>query len=238
MNPLSLKGYQNSQGLAKDTMKYLGNIIETGMSEKDIVIEAEKYMIDKGSEEFWYHGKGALVLIGKNTLLSISGRDYVPSDLKVEDIDLVTIDVGPVLANCWGDYARSLMVYGGHVFFEENFEENEETEIFSKGFTMEKRLHNMLVKLAEPQMTFEEIYIVMNREILKQGFTNLDFNGNLGHSIERDKEDRIYLETGNKIELSGREFFTFEPHIKDENSKLGFKWEDIYYFSGNRLERL
>ena len=30
----------------------------------------------------------------------------------------------------------------------------------------------------------------------KEGFINLDFMGNLGHSIVKDKNDRVYTEKG------------------------------------------
>lgn len=59
--------------------------------------------------------------------------------------------------------------------------------------------------------------------------TNLDFAGNLGHSIVESKDDRIYIEKGNRRKLSEVKMFIFEPHISTPNSKYGYKREDIYY---------
>ena len=42
---------------------------------------------------------------------------------------------------------------------------------------------------------------------------NLDFLGNQGHSIEKNQEDRVYIEKGNRKKLSEVSYFTFEPHI-------------------------
>lgn len=42
----------------------------------------------------------------------------------------------------------------------------------------------------------------MNKQITEKGYVNLDFLGNLGHSIERRSGDRIYIEKGNKKKLS------------------------------------
>ena len=62
--------------------------------------------------------------------------------------------------------------------------------------------------------------------------------GNLGHSIVKKKEDRIYIEKGNKTCLGAVSFFTFEPHISVPNSKYGYKRENIYYFENGELKEL
>lgn len=62
--------------------------------------------------------------------------------------------------------------------------------------------------------------------------------GNLGHSIVRQKSDRVYIEKGNKITLSDVAYFTFEPHISIPNSKYGYKRENIYYFDNGVIKEL
>ena len=57
---------------------------------------------------------------------------------------------------------------------------------------MEEYLHQALIDVVTPDMTFEELYYYMNELIVKEGFINLDFLGNLRHSIVKDKKDRIY----------------------------------------------
>ena len=78
----------------------------------------------------------------------------------------------------------------------------------------------------------------MNEYIVENGFVNLDFMGNLGHSIVKTKGDRIYIEKGNKAKLGDVKYFTFEPHIAFPDSKYGYKKENIYYFTGDRLVEL
>lgn len=85
---------------------------------------------------------------------------------------------------------------------------------------------------------FEELYYFMNDLIVKKGFINLDFLGNLGHSIVKHKNDRIYTEKGNHKRLSDVEMFTFEPHISIPDSEYGYKREDIYYFENGKLIKL
>ncbi|MDE6614661.1 MAG: methionine aminopeptidase, partial [Clostridia bacterium] len=60
----------------------------------------------------------------------------------------------------------------------------------------------------------------------------------LGHSIAKNKKDRIYIEKGNDATLDSVDYFTFEPHIALKSSKYGYKKEDIYYFSNDRLLEL
>ena len=78
----------------------------------------------------------------------------------------------------------------------------------------------------------------MNEYICEEGYINLDFMGNLGHSIVRKKEDRIYIEKGNSARLGDVHFFTFEPHISVIGSKYGYKRENIYYFDKDGIKEL
>jgi hypothetical protein len=67
------------------------------------------------------------------------------------------------------------------------------------------------------------------------GYRNIDFHGNLGHSIEKNLNDRRYLEENNQTKLSDCDFFTFEPHICRVNDIWGFKMENIYYFEDGKV---
>ena len=80
--------------------------------------------------------------------------------------------------------------------------------------------------------------IEWNKVIEDNGFVNLDFMGNLGHSIVKEKKDRIYIEKGNHTCLGDVTCFTFEPHIAVRGSKYGYKKENIYYFENEKLKEL
>lgn len=86
--------------------------------------------------------------------------------------------------------------------------------------------------------TFEELFYYINDLIKARGYVNLDFLGNLGHSIVKDKGQRIYIEKGNTEKLSAVEAFTFEPHISLPGSVYGYKMENIYSFSSGALIEL
>lgn len=91
------------------------------------------------------------------------------------------------------------------------------------GLLMEDKLHNELIEFVGMKTTFEELYYHINELILKEGFINLDFMGNLGHSIVKNKNDRVYTEKGNTQMISDIKYFTFEPHISIPGSKYGYK---------------
>jgi len=106
------------------------------------------------------------------------------------------------------------------------------------GLIMEDFLHNELRRYAKPETTFEEIYYHMNALIESKGYINLDFAGNLGHSIAQSKDDRVYIEKGSQTRLGDIQFFTFEPHISVTGSSFGYKKENIYSFENGILREL
>ena len=103
---------------------------------------------------------------------------------------------------------------------------------------MEECLHEAMHDFVDSNTTFEDLFYFINGEISKKGYVNLDFLGNLGHSIVREKSKRIYIEKGNAMKLSDVEAFTFEPHIGFKNSNYGFKKENIYFFNDGKIEEL
>jgi len=232
-----LAQYFNVQSIAKATIGELKKLIHAGMSEKDITLIAEEIMRSKGIESFWYHGIGAFVHVGKRTTISESGRDYLPSETIVGRNDIVTIDLSPEVNSYWGDYARTLTIIDGNVIDVEiaEYADNESILEFMHGSRTEKKLHKVFVDYVKPDMTFEDVYLHMNEAIQNLGYINLDFYGNLGHSIEFDKEHRKYFELGNKTKLNEASYFTFEPHIKHKNGEYGYKREDIYYFQNGEI---
>ena len=82
-----------------------------------------------------------------------------------------------------------------------------------------------------PEMKFHELFEWTNDHIKNSGFQNLDFLGNVGHSIATCREDRQYIEAKNTCQLQAVPFFTFEPHVREVGGKWGFKHENIFYFN-------
>ena len=223
------------QLIAKQTMDYLRSVIRPGMKLTQVRSLCENKMLELGADSFWYWDIGAFVFSGDETAKSISGKEYITSDRQVMENDLITIDLSPQHNYIWGDYARTIILENGRVA---NGVEDIQNLEWREGLMMECLLHRELIDYVDDTTTFEALYRYMNAKILTYGFVNLDFLGNLGHSIEKNREDRIYIERGNLTKLSDVIYFTFEPHIARPNSVYGFKWENIYHFQSGKLMEL
>ena len=229
------QSYSQIQMAAKQTIEYIKKTIKPGIDLLEIRKLCEKKLLELGADSFWYWDVGAFVFAGDETTVSVSGKQYLTSDRVIGNNDIITIDLSPRVGNIWGDYARTIIVENGKVVEDIGLIENSE---WKRGLLMEDKLHAELLRFAMKETTFEELYYHMNEYIVENGFVNLDFMGNLGHSIVKTKGDRIYIEKGNKTILADVKYFTFEPHIAFPYSKYGYKKENIYYFDENGLMEL
>jgi Xaa-Pro aminopeptidase len=101
---------------------------------------------------------------------------------------------------------------------------------FVEGHDLVARLHDAMRRFVGPGTTFHCLHEFANDVIREAGFENLDFMGNVGHSICTRLENRVYIESGNNISLGDVAAFTFEPHVRKSGGRWGFKREDIYSF--------
>ena len=227
--------YAKIQSIAKQTIEYIKKNIRPNQNLREIRELCEEKLLELGADSFWYWDVGAFVFAGDETTVSVSGKQYVASDKIIENNDIITIDLSPQVGNIWGDYARTIIVENGEVVGDIELIQNQE---WKSGLQMEEKLHTELFRFVTKETTFEELYYHMNEFIVENGFVNLDFMGNLGHSIVKVKGDRIYIEKGNKAKLGEVNYFTFEPHIAFPDSKYGYKRENIYYFDETGLVEL
>ena len=226
--------YIEVQNIAKETIEFIKANIHSGMTLLEIRNLCETKMMELGADSFWYWDVGAFVFSGDETTLSVSGKEYITNDRIILENDIITIDLSPQNGDIWGDYARTIIIENGIVVDTDNVRNSE----WKKGLLMEEYLHNEMCKFVTPETTFEELYYHINKIIEEQGYINLDFMGNLGHSIVKQKNDRVYIEKGNQICLGDVRYFTFEPHISVRGSKYGYKKENIYYFNNGVIKEL
>lgn len=226
--------YKEVQQIARETIEYAKTFIKPGMNLLEVRKLCEQKMLELGADSFWYWDIGAFVFAGDETTVSVSGKQYVTSDRTINGNDIVTIDLSPQNGNIWGDFARTIILENGVVTDKDKIVNAE----WKNGLLMEDKLHNELIEFVGMKTTFEELYYHINELILKEGFINLDFMGNLGHSIVKNKNDRVYTEKGNTQMISDIKYFTFEPYISIPGSKYGYKKENIYYFENGKLLEL
>lgn len=218
-----IAGHREVQNAARIVLEQLGTHIGPGDSERSIAEKAHALLCAQGYPDTWYYDCPALVLLGSRSCLSISGRDYVSGEERVGLANLITVDLSPRKAEVWGDCARSFFVEGG-VVIEPTLDE------FVEGKRFLADLHLQMQRFARPDLAFQELFEWANGRIASAGFENLDFLGNVGHSIATRREDRQYIERSNRHKLAEVPFFTFEPHVRTLGGRWGFKHENIFYF--------
>ena len=226
--------YKDVQNIAKKTIEFVKENIQPGMTLLEIRTLCETKMMELGADSFWYWDVGAFVFAGDETILSVSGKEYTTSRRVIAENDIITIDLSPQNGDTWGDYARTIIIENGKIVDSDNVLNIE----WKNGLLMEEYLHEEMCRFVTPKTTFEELYYYINNIIEQKGYINLDFMGNLGHSIVRQKNDRVYIEKGNQTSLGDVTYFTFEPHISVPNSKYGYKRENIYYFDNGVIKEL
>ena len=226
--------YTEVQNIAKRTIEFVKDKIQSGMTLLEIRDLCETKMLELGADSFWYWDVGAFIFSGDETSISISGKEYITSERSIEENDIITIDLSPQNGEIWGDYARTIIIENGKVVENHNISNTE----WKNGLIMEEYLHKEMCNFVTSQTTFEELYYHINGIIKEKGYINLDFLGNLGHSIVKRKSDRVYIEKGNQIALGDVSYFTFEPHISVQGSKYGYKRENIYYFDNGTIKEL
>jgi Xaa-Pro aminopeptidase len=148
-------------------------------------------------------------------------------------MNVVTVDLSPRRNEYCGDCARSFFIEGGRVT---RTPRNAE---FIAGAAFLEQLHAAMRIFVRVQTTFHDLAVWSAQRIAAAGFENLDFRGNVGHSIARHRKDRLYIEMENHLPLGDVDFFTFEPHVRVAGRSWGFKHEDIFFFDADgRLEEL
>lgn len=215
------------QRIAKQVLDQLSSTLNADDSEFTIASRAVAMLAEFEVTETWYYKCPAFVLLGTRSCISISGRDYLPSHETAGQSNVVTVDLSPALNGVWGDCARTFIIEQG-IFTSVPVEIEHQ-----RGMKIESLLHDAMLSFVSPTTTFHELHEFGNAEILRHGFENLDFQGNLGHSIVSQREDRLYIEPANHRTLGSVPFFTFEPHVREAGGKWGFKHEEIYYFDSN-----
>lgn len=222
----SVSEHRVVQAVAKGVLADLGPTIVPTDTERSIAMRATSMLSERGLSETWYYNCPAFVLLGSRSCLSLSGRAYEPSEETVGVTNLVTVDLSPMRNGVWGDCARSFCIENG------SWTAVPSSRAFTQGVQVEKTLHEAMQRFVTPRTTFEELFRFANAEIQRLGFENLDFLGNVGHSIESTREGRRYIKQGGSQLLGDIGLFTFEPHIRRTGEIWGFKHEDIYYFTG------
>lgn len=223
-SPSTIAAHRQVQAAAKAVLRDLGSKIGPEDTEQSIAVLAAQAMRERGIGDTWYHDCPALVLLGSRTCESVSGRHYRPATEPVGESNVVTVDLSPRIGNIWGDCARTFFVEQGCVVTPPTAHEHAHAMDFLT------RLHAAMRQFVRTTTTFHDLWAWSEQQISAAGFENLDFLGNVGHSLATRREDRRYIERANSSLLGEVQFFTYEPHIRTRGGSWGYKHEDVFFF--------
>ena len=214
--------YKEVQLIGKQTIEFIKGAIRPGMKLEEVRRQCEEKMLELGADSFWYWDIGAFIFSGDETAISISGKNYKTADKLIQKNDIVTIDLSPQWKNIWGDYARTIIIEDGKVVNEIDSIRNKE---WQEGLLMEQKLHRELSDYINENTTFEDLFYHMNAMIISEGFINLDFLGNLGHSIEKKVMTAYTLKRAIKINLVILRILHLNHTFQSRDRYMDIKWK-------------
>jgi len=220
-----LQLHRRAQDVARKVLTEIQTVIGVAATEATLARACRRLMDAAGATEYWWYTTPAYVLAGGNLRLSVEGDAYVPRDEAIGLDGMITIDLHPEIDGRWGDCARSFFLRGGEVVTPETAGEEE-----AEGMAAEAALHALVQAKARPDMTFRELHSLVNGELARLGYENLDFLGNFGHSIGADVANRSFIDADCSRRLDSTPLVTFEPHIAKPGRPLAFKYEEVYRF--------
>lgn len=83
--------YYEMQNAARLTFEYIKSVIKPGMTLIDVRKLCEAKLLELGADSFWYYDIGAFCFSGKDTTISISGREYTTPNTVIKENDIITI---------------------------------------------------------------------------------------------------------------------------------------------------
>jgi Xaa-Pro aminopeptidase len=156
---IELSSHQHVQDIALRVLSDVVPFIREESTEREVAGACTQLLKQHGAEDCWYYDVHALVLVGERTVLSMSGRDYQPTDLAIRTTDLVTIDLSPMVNGCWGDCARSYIMEAGTVI------PSWKSPLFSHGVAAQKQLHAAMMEIATPESSMDELYELISEVV-------------------------------------------------------------------------
>nr|WP_175197711.1 M24 family metallopeptidase [Paraburkholderia caffeinitolerans] len=172
----------------------------------------------------------ALVLAGEHTCLAISREAYVPDRAPLKSHDVLTIDLNPAMNGYCGDLARTYFIEDGQV----RCVPHRDGE-FLAGAHAQASLHTLLLRVARPELRFDELYGIVKDAADRLECELLDY---LGHSVQADMSALDFIAPNVTHTLGEAGLFTLEPQIRVKGGRYGFKHENIYSFAGTVLHEL
>lgn len=207
---------REAQKLTDDTFSYILERIETGRTEREVMLDMEFYMRRLGSEGVSFD---FIVVSGKNSSLPHG----VPTDKIIERGDFLTMDFGAVVGGYRSDMTRTVAV--GSV-------SDEQKRVYETVL----KAQNAAIDAVRPGEICKDIDKIARDIINKAGYEGC-FGHGLGHSVGVEIHEWPNFNTRCEAVLKPGTVMTVEPGIYLEN-RFGVRVEDMVFVTESGCENI
>lgn len=202
---------KKAQQIAEDAFEYILKIIKVGVTEKEIALELDFYMLSHGAEAVSFE---TIAVSGKNS----SMPHGVPTDKKIENGDFITMDFGAVYKGYHSDMTRTVIV---------GEPTKKQKEIYETVLSAQK---TSLEALKNGVTGFDADKAA--REVIEKAGYKENFGHGTGHGVGIEIHELPNLSPYSKATLKTGNIVTVEPgiYIPDE---FGVRIEDMALITDN-----
>lgn len=196
---------QKAQRIAEDAFGHILKFIKIGVSEKEIALQLDFYMLNHGGEALSFE---TIAVSGKNS----SMPHGVPSDKRIEKGDFITMDFGTVINGYHSDMTRTVAV---------GFATDEMKNVYN---TVLKAQQNCLDNIKAGISCKDGDRFA--REIIKNSGYGQYFTHSTGHGVGVEIHEFPNLSPASQSTLQPGNIVTVEPGIYIPD-KFGVRIEDM-----------
>lgn len=194
-----------AQRIAEKGYEHILGIIRTGMSEREVQLELDHFMLKNGAEELSFD---TIALSGKNTSLPHG----VPSDKPFEKGEFVLLDFGAVVEGYHSDMTRTFCM-------------GEPTDKMRQVYDIVLQAQLSALSAVKAGMTGKDLDAAARDIIAENGFGK-NFGHSLGHGVGMEIHEMPYASPNKDNILKENSIVTVEPGIYLEN-EFGVRIEDF-----------
>ncbi len=196
---------KKAQKIAEDAFSHILTFIKEGVTEKEIALELDFYMLSHGAEAVSFE---TIAVSGKNS----SMPHGVPTDKKIENGDFITMDFGAVYNGYHSDMTRTVIV---------GKPTEKQKEVYE---TVLKAQKSALEVLKNGVTGFDADKVA--RDIIENAGYKENFGHGTGHGVGIEIHESPNLSPYSKATLETGNVVTVEPgiYIPDE---FGVRIEDM-----------
>lgn len=207
---------KQAQAIADETFQHILKYIKEGITEKEIALEMDYYMLSHGAEALSFD---TIALGGKNT----SMPHGVPSNYRVQKGDFILMDYGAVVDGYHSDMTRTICL----------------------GNPTDKMVEVYNIVLKAQQVALDNVKVGITgkmgdsfaREVISNAGYGEYFGHSLGHGVGMEIHEYPVMSPNNDNILVDKSVVTVEPGIYLPN-EFGVRIEDFIYLTNNGLENL